>query len=257
MRHRFGTALIVGLALCGAMRVWGGEGPCTNDIDRLFVGIGSTNVLALADSLHAVATNMHDLTEMRACALKRHALEKIVDIPVSTNTFGMSYLLQTKAELLECAEWCLEMHLGEDDVRTILASASSYARLSTNDLERLRREASRRDEILYGRRTWGKNGTRRKNMDEWRYTRFLVLQWNESAEKYRRRLVAFAVRTLERAWADVPEAERRRRILALVDEYGLTGDLPPEQALDSLIFFGGHPLPIALRGDIMTLKLKL
>lgn len=228
MRHRFGAALIVGLALCGTMRVWGGEGPCTNDIDRLFVGIGSTNILALADSLHAVATNMHDLTEMRANALRRYALGKLLDIPDSTNTFGSSYIMRRKGEFVEHSESILKMRYVEDDVRTILASASSYARLSTNDLERLRVEALKRDEILYGRRTWGVvGGVRRKNMDEWRYTRFLVLQWNESAEKYRRRLVAFAVRTLERVWADVPEAERRRRILALVDEYGLTGDLPP------------------------------
>jgi len=215
MCHCLGTTVIIIAFLFSALSLQSFAETCTNDIDRLFDGICSTNILGLGSRLHGACEAMNPMSKERSIALKRYAFGRLLSISVSTNTFGFSYVLNEKARLVENSERILVMEFGEEDVRSILASCALLSTISTNNLSLLREEAKRNDQVLYGSRTVGASWNHRKNMSEWRQYKSLVVKWNAAVEKYRECILAYSHRLLDRIWANVPEQERLTRIRSI------------------------------------------
>lgn len=216
--HRRLGAIAFGIAvLCHAQTTPVFADPCAADeIDRLFEGVCSTNILGLAARLRGVCERLDALKEEKASVMKRHAFGRLLNIPVSTNTFGFSYMLEGKALLVENAEQILGMAFGESEVRSVLSSAASLSPIPTNDLVRLRDEARERDRILYGTRAVGASWNYRANMAAWRQEKSRRMEWNRATESYRRRMHTYASNLLERVWGLIPEEERRRRVASFL-----------------------------------------
>lgn len=137
----------------------------TNDVDFVFSGMNEfPRPYLVRRCIEAGLTSTNRLPD----GIRQYAFDKLLAIPVTTNTVRFWLFYDKKAEYIERSEWMLGIHINDDALRRIIRSAADIQLYCTNNLAVMGKQARCLYEKTYPQKArFYVNGMRREFIDEW------------------------------------------------------------------------------------------
>lgn len=222
--------LAFAVAIAASVQCIGWSGvPTTNEVDAVFADtIFSTNRVESYNRFEAMRKKaselaMHLYTLKNSVSendIKRHVIFKILAMPIPYDIPYTRYCFEKKAELLTGNASLFEPVFDEDMARFVLGKAALVKLRPAEAYLKLREKAISQDKafglhpefgITYGlgsypARNWGPNAKKAQLLLH------KCLVWNDSVALYRKHLVEFVAKMLDRLWKKMPPEERRLKI---------------------------------------------